>query len=909
MIAIKQPRTFHVVSHTHWDREWYQSFEVFRLRLVDLVDRLLAIYNEYPDFIFHLDAQTVCLEDYLEFRPHNRAQLKGLIKTRRIIVGPWYVQNDFYLSSGESTIRNLLVGSEIAKAFGACEPLGYTPDQFGLIGQLPQIYRGFDFNVTIFARGYKGYEKNADGKYVPVVRDSEFDWVSPDGSAVHAVYLSGWYNNAQRFSADPDRAHRFLEHVDEVLGSSPATRHRLLMNGVDHLEAQEDLLPILGQLQSRLGEGESIAQSTLLDYAQATQELLEDRPKARVEGELRLGRDREILQGTLSSRRYLKELNTRCQTLLELQLEPLYAMLARLTGEKVAYPSDELRYLWKEVMKNQAHDSICGCSTDRVHQDNENRFLRVLDCAGDLLRRGMQEILNRTDREGLDDSEFLLAVANPLPYPRSEPVAATVRFPQVDQTQGFDLLDADGQKTPYEVVDSIHQHRMTVSPFNVPGLIGVNEVAIRFAASEIPAGGYAVYRVVPSTEPLAAVSAPPDVPACIENDHLSVSVAENGTVSMEDRESGWKTDDLFSFEDSADAGDSYCFIPAPGEDPLDLSAVKPTVALVEKTALRQCIRLEYRFGLPSEFDRDALQRSGDLVENKVVVELSLRPGGSALDISGWVDNVSKDHRLRIRVHTGIDTDRNMSSQPFDCVERFRYPEQPDLKVDWTHPNNGWVSVGNEINQLSVFTNSIYDYEHLPDTRHSLAFTCVRATGRIVDDILGLTVGKIPPSPEWAAPENQSLRRTPFHLAIRPGRIPHAGLFREQQCWLSPLLVAFDSVDPHRFLEGRACVQDADLSEMFYRDLPPSEVNLPRRAVGVSLGGDVVFSAYKRKEDRAGYVLRMYNPASEAAPIELSGVSSVREMTLAEVPTGEVRSVDGVYGQEIPAKRIVTLEVD
>ncbi|RKX39094.1 MAG: hypothetical protein DRP64_14685 [Verrucomicrobia bacterium] len=905
----KQPRTFHVVSHTHWDREWYQSFEVFRLRLVNLMDRLLEIYDVYPDFIFHLDAQTVCLEDYLEFRPQNRMRLQELIESRRIIVGPWYVQNDFYLSRGESTIRNLLVGSEIAGGFGACEPLGYTPDQFGLIGQLPQIYRQFGFEATVFARGYRSYEKNGEGKYVPVERNAEFDWVAPDGSVVHAVYLSGWYNNAQRFSADPDRAYRYLEHVSEVLGSSPTTQHRLLMNGVDHLEAQEDLLPILGQLQSRLGEGESISQSTMLDYANITKELLKGCPKDRVEGELRQGRDREILQGTLSSRRYLKELNTRCQTLLELQLEPLYAMLVRLTGGKVAYPSHEVRYLWKEVMKNQAHDSICGCSTDRVHQDNENRFRRVLDCAGDLVRRGLQEILTRTDREGLDDSEFLLAVVNPLPFPRSEPVMAQLRLPLADQIQGFDLLDVDGQKVAYEVADSICQHRMTLSPFNVPGLIELNEVTIRFMAREIPAGGYSIYRIVPSSDSQTAAVLDPKLPAGIENEFLSVSVSDNGTVAMEDRKSGWKTDNLFSFEDSTDAGDSYCFIPVPDREPFDLSVVKPTVTWVEKTALRQCIRLEYRFALPTGFDQGLNQCSSGRIENRVSVELSLQSGASLLDLSGWVDNASKDHRLRILVHTGIDTDRNLSSQPFDCVERSRYPEQPDLKVDWTHPNNGWISVSDEDVQLSVFTDSMYDYEHLSDARHSLAFTCVRATGRIVDDAFGLTVGKIPPSPEWSSPENQSLRRTPFHLAIRPGRISNAELFREQQCWMTPLLVAFDSVDPHRFMEGESVVQDSDLSEMFYRDVPLDEVVLPHRAEGVSLNGNAVFSAYKRKENHSGYVLRMYNPADETVSVELSGVTSVRKTTLAEISMGEALPVNGVYEQEVLAKRIVTLEID
>jgi len=905
----KKPRTFHVVSHTHWDREWYQSFEVFRLRLVDLVDRLLTIYDEYPDFIFHLDAQTVCLEDYLEIRPQNRARLQGLIESRRIIVGPWYVQNDFYLSSGESTVRNLLIGSEIAEGFGACEPLGYTPDQFGLISQLPQLYRQFGFDYTVFARGYRGYEKNSEGEYVPIVRNSEFDWVAPDGSVVHAVYLSAWYNNAQRFSADPDRAYQYLEHVDGLLGSAPTTQHRLLMNGVDHLEAQEDLLPILEKLQFRLKGGESISQSTLLDYAKATREILEGRPKDRVEGELRFGRDLEILQGTLSSRRYLKILNVRCQTLLELQLEPLYASLARLTGGKVAYPSGVLRYLWKEVMKNQAHDSICGCSTDRVHQDDENRFLRILDCGEDLLRRGFQELLQRISREGLDESEFLLAVVNPLPFSRSEPVTATVRFPLADQVHGFNVLDPNGRKVAYETVGAARHYRMNVSPLNLPGLIAMEEVVVRFAASDIPASGHAVYRVVPTSTSLSDVPPRPDSAFVLENEFLSVTVAEAGEVSLHDLKSGWKTGNLFSFEDSADMGDSYCFIPAPEGKPFDLSGVKQTVEWVEKTALRQCIRLEYRFGLPSEFDRKTKQRSAERLENRVSLELSLQAGASLLDLSGWVANASKDHRLRIWVHTGIDTDRNMSSQPFDCVERPRVPEQPDLKQDLTHPNDGWVSVSDGNHQMSVLTDGMYDYEHLLDARHSLAFTCVRSTGRILAAEFDLTTGEVPPSPEWACPDNQCLRTLSFHLAIRPGRISNAGLIREQQCWVAPLLTGFDSVDPHKFLEGRACVQDSELTEMFYRDPPPSETNLPFRSQGVALGDGAAFSAYKQMENQNGYVLRLYNPSSDAVSVAVSGVGSIREMTLAEVPLGEARSVDGEYEREVPPKRIVTLDLN
>lgn len=907
-MSAKEPRTFHVVSHTHWDREWYQSFEVFRLRLVDLMDRLLAIYDGYPDFTFHLDAQTVCLEDYLEIRPQERERLEGLIASGRIVIGPWYVQNDFYLSSGESTLRNLLVGSEIARGFGACDAVGYTPDQFGLISQLPQIYRQFGFEFTVFGRGYKAYEKDAAEEYVPTKRASEFDWASPDGSAVHAVCMSEWYNNAQRFSADPDRALHQLEQIDRTLGSAPTTHHRLLMNGVDHLEAQENLLPILGQLQARLKDGESIFQSTLRDYAKATQEILKDQKKERVEGELRFGRDLDVLQGTLSSRRYLKILNARCQTLLELELEPLYTSLARLTGGRIDYPFDALRYLWKEIMKNQAHDSICGCSTDRVHQDDENRFLRVLDCGGDLRRRGLQELMKRLDRQGLDGSEFLLAVVNPLPFTRSETVTATLRFPLADRVRGFDLVDPDGRKVDYETVGTIRHYRMNVSPLNLPGLLAVEEVSVRFAASNVPASGYMVYRVVPTDATMQDAS-PPETTPVIENGLLSVAVSETGRVSLHDLESGWKTEDLFSFEDAADLGDAYCFVPEDGGRPFDLSKSKPTVEVVEKNALRQCIRLEYRFELPSGFDKPANRRSSERVENRVSVELSLQAGSPLLDISGWVENASKDHRLRIVVHAGIDTDHNTSSQPFDCVERGRYPKQPDLKLDWTHPNDAWVSVDDGRHQVGVLTDSMYDYEHLSDDRHSLAFSCVRATGRILAEVFDLTAKEAPPAPEWAAPENQCLRTLPFHLAVRPGSVSSAGLTREWQCWRTPLLTGFDSVDPHRFMAGRPALQDSELSEMFYRDPPPSETNLPFRAQGVSVGGDVAFSACKQREDRDGYVLRMYNPSNNGVSVKLSGVAAVRETTLAEIPVGEFEAVEEELERKVAPRRIATFEIE
>ncbi len=907
-MSTEPKKEFHVISHTHWDREWYQCFEVFRLRLVDLIDHLIAIYDRYPDFIFHLDAQTVCLEDYLEIRPHQRGRLCELIASKRILAGPWYVQNDFYLSSGESTVRNLLIGSALAEQFGFCDWTGYTPDQFGLIGQLPQILRQFGMNSAIFGRGYSFYEKDADGKYVRVARNSEFDWMADDGSVVHAVHLPNWYNNAQRFTEDPARAWRYLEHVDERLKPFFDTPYRLLMNGVDHLEAQENLLPVLEQLQNELGAETLICQSTLSEYARKTFEYLKDKPKNCVQGELREGRDFDILQGTLSSRRYLKVLNARCQVMLELELEPLFAGLAQCTGGRVSYPADVLRYLRKELLKNHAHDSICGCSTDRVHQDNENRFLRILDAAQDLKRRGLQELLNRVSRAGVKDNEFLLAVVNPLPFVRSETVTMNVKLPLKDQICGFTVLDSEGRKVAYEIVQSVLQNRMTVSPINLPGQIAVEEVTIRFFAQDVPPSGFAVYRLVPADSRPAQILTGAGASNSIENEFLSVSVSDSGRVSLQCRKSGKTIEDIFSFEDTADTGDSYCFYPEGSPADADLSFVRPVITLLEKTALRQAVRLDYLFELPAEFDKAKNCRSGVCVANRLQVELSLTKGSPALDINGRMDNASKDHRFRMLVHTEVDTDRNTSSQPFDCVERRRRPEQPDLKADWTHPASGLVSVQNGQAQFSVLTDGVYDYEHLPDARHSLAFTWVRATGRITNDPFGLPDGGIGLTPEWAVPENQCLRSIPFHIALRPGKASPAELMKEWQCWISPLMTGFDSADSHTFMHGRPCLQAADLNEMFFRDLPADEVCLPLRSAGPELRGAAVFSAHKQMENRNGYVLRIFNPSSGTEMVSLKSAGRIREMTLAETPVTGVSSAEGKYELEIPPKRIVTFQI-
>src|SRR5579859_7269252 len=100
-----------IVPHTHWDREWYEPFQTFRLRLVDVVDGLLDLMEDDASYArFLLDGQMAVVDDYLEVRPENEKRLRALTESGRMSCGPWYILMDEFLVSAETLIRNLQMG-------------------------------------------------------------------------------------------------------------------------------------------------------------------------------------------------------------------------------------------------------------------------------------------------------------------------------------------------------------------------------------------------------------------------------------------------------------------------------------------------------------------------------------------------------------------------------------------------------------------------------------------------------------------------------------------------------------------------------------------------------------------------------------------------------------------------------
>ena len=134
----------YIVSHSHWDREWYRPYGYFRSKLVYVLDKVLSLLERDDDYRhFLLDGQAIPLEDYLEIKPENRERLADLIASGRLSAGPWYIQPDEFAPDGESFIRNLMLGIQITRQFGEPMRVGYLPDSFGHSGQMPHILKGF----------------------------------------------------------------------------------------------------------------------------------------------------------------------------------------------------------------------------------------------------------------------------------------------------------------------------------------------------------------------------------------------------------------------------------------------------------------------------------------------------------------------------------------------------------------------------------------------------------------------------------------------------------------------------------------------------------------------------------------------------------------------------------------------
>ena len=378
--------TFYVVPHTHWDREWHQPFQVFRARLVKVMDSLLELMENDPAFCFTLDGQAIILEDYLQLRPQNEQRLRALIGTGRLAVGPWYVLPDEFLVSGEALIRNLERGHQVCSRFGFPMAVGYLPDQFGHSAAMPQILTGFGLDTAVLWRGVP-----------PQIDRVLFWWEDPDGQRVLVVYLATSYSNGKPLlMGDPDggEPERPLETTLRQIATDLEPFRTYLENlpvlviyGRDHAPARPRPIHPWVEIGTMEGFARLVRERMQFNHNRL--------PVHR--GELYSPARSPILSGVLSTRMWIKQADREISTLLENYAEPLATMLHMAGQEPSSYPGPELELAWKYLLQNQPHDSACGCSVDPVHRDMAYRYRQarllaatVIDTARSRLRELVQ---------------------------------------------------------------------------------------------------------------------------------------------------------------------------------------------------------------------------------------------------------------------------------------------------------------------------------------------------------------------------------------------------------------------------------------------------------------------------------------------------------------------------------------
>ncbi len=447
-------QTLHIISHTHWDREWYRTFQQFRLRLVHLVDNVLEILDSDPDYKhFMLDGQTIVLEDYLQMRPENESRLRDYIKQGRILIGPWYILPDEFLVSPEATIRNLLLGKSICADYGYRMMIGYLPDPFGHISQMPQILNGFGIDKACLWRG------------VPENMPTLLEWQSPDGSKVLLAHLYFGYGDIADWPiSDLDASRTLLDSRVDRLEPFNQSDHFLMMRGTDHFEPRP-LTPKAIAYYNAKSANRKAVHSTLPKYFEELEALVKtgDLSPTLVTGELRDPKKAHMLPGVDSARMWIKQRNWFSQTLLERWVEPFssWAELVErgpkaftplkgfVASPRIWNPSTLVGQAWKLLITNHPHDSICGCSIDETHSDMGSRFDQVDQIGEDLTAQALRALIENIETQPSKtnrDAYAAVTVFNAAPVTVSETVDITVDMPI--GAESVEVRDATGNTVP-----------------------------------------------------------------------------------------------------------------------------------------------------------------------------------------------------------------------------------------------------------------------------------------------------------------------------------------------------------------------------------------------------------------------------------------------------------------------------
>ncbi len=897
-----------IVPETHWDREWYLPFNEFRARLVIMMDKLLEIYKTNPDYKnFTLDGQTIPLEDYLEVRPNREEEIKKYVKERRLSIGPFYILPDEFLVSGESIVRNLLLGHDIAKKFGRVMKAGYIPDTFGHIAQYPQIVSQFELPSAIFWRGF-GDEFERDNL------NMEFTWNAPGNAAstlgIHLIYSYGSLADliTKRTKEGVFKpALRKIKGMVAAFEKYTATPIVLLNSGSDHHEARPEIPEIVKQWNQE-NPDQMLEQN---DFEYYTDQVLKAKPNLKsYQGELRGGRFAHLLSGVFSARMWIKQRNTAIESLYEKYAEPLSTIAWALDSKykKFEYPASYLCRGYKWLMQNHPHDSICGCSIDQVHDEMRTRFDWAEQIGNEVMKDSWLYLtdLIKTDTHG--DKRYACIVFNPLPWRRKDVVSfhcATLAKGQKEKfLTDLKIIDANGNEIEFQN-HYVEEDSRYVQELNL---------SHRFTIiADIPACGYRVFYVVPKEKPKEFPLETAEFKsseASLENEFYSIKVKKDGAIEVLDKINGVSYENVCQFEDVGDWGDEYDFS-GPKQNQTESKFTTKDAENIEISSFvngpsQKTVCVKMNLKLPTCLSMDRLKRDPTLVDNEILLYISLYKGIKRIDFRIELKNVSKDHRIRVLFPTNIKTDTVHADGHFYVVPRSVEMPKGEKWVQAPQPTNhqkGFVAACEGKMCIAVLNKGLPEYEAIrnADGTISFAITLLRCMEWLSRG--DFSTRKSDAGPSINVPEAQCLGSHTFDLSfVSANKQSTAWTDSEIQLraqeFNNPFKVIFPFVTntPLRILDKLVLTPLGVLAYFIKPHQSIGEPYLPSELSFLEIDNkNIVLSALKKADKDNCLVVRSYNVSSQKQTAifkfgALEKIESVKIVNcLEEAPTNKIKA--------------------
>lgn len=935
----------HVISGTHWDREWRHTAEQSKLRLVDLMDVILRLLESNKGYMcFCLDGGTVVLEDYLTVRPENRDRIKKLIEAKKMLVVNFYTLPETNTVAPESVIRNLLVGHRMAKQFGGGMKSGYTATSYGQHSQMPQIYQGFGIDTAIF---YRGTNKHI---LAPL-----FIWEGVDGSRLYALRTfdeatrTNWYfyvhqplvlgKPCRDLTYTYDREHAPVHLCDEglyerafillkenydfrkdkeslqkALGAITNQampyaigRHLLALNMEDN-DQPLGLLPDMIKALNRISPDVDFVQDSLDEYMQTILGEMKDKPLPLHRGELRYttverGNFNALLGATHSSRIKLKLWNEKVETNLIYLAEPI-AAIASVFGKE--YPKTNLDRAWEALLKNHAHDSICGAAVDLAHEDMLYNFSLANTVAEEVTARSIISLFSKIDTaRDFKRTDHTITFFNTLNIPRSEVIPVVIDLPKVINSISKDI-GVEGTNTSnvfYDIIDNEENNIEYVELSCEPIRIGVerelDSKAIKFPAdrrrilinANVPAMGYATYALRPR-EPGYVLH--PEIGSdrkliarengVLENEHLKVTLNPNGTFSILHKETGRLMENLHYFTDSGETGSAHISNQPERNVIVTSLGYAATITMVESNLLRGQYKVELSMRVPAAATLDSRDRLRQMVELPITYWLALEKGARCLKIRTRLHNEARDHKLWVNLPTRIKTDVALAESAFAVEKRsIRWTDTGDNMESFYpfQPMQNFVDVSDGQAGFAVLNKGLREYEVKDDADRTIAITLLRTHRAYMTANVDMT------------PEEFD-KYTGLHcfgdLEYNYALYPHTG-DREDGGVLQ---------EAYRFKVDIKAIQGVTLE---------GELPSAHSFFTITPAEKVMLSALKRAEDSKGLVLRLWNITAETLRVTLITVlpfKSATSIRLDETPIADLPLKDGQVQFEMGPHKINTI---